>query len=1002
MKKIYRFFFPALLWERIIYCIVIIIVSDIHFIYAGNSEINISPKYGHHGPVLAVAFSPRGNTFVSGGTDKSIKIWSFPDKHLIKTLYGHSGHVNSLAFSPDGEILVSAGSDGTIIVWSNNYIIHTFKAHKGAIKSIAVSPNGEYLASAGIDSVIKVWSLRTFSLVKVFNGHQNTVSSVVFSPDGEKMVSGGYDNSVRIWPLFKPDDPITIEGHSDKVLCVSFSPDGSCIASSSCDNTVKLWNPMTGQFVRKIRTGMQINYCCRFSPDSKKLFIGNNLGEIRPIYLQSTNDFIPVYSAHSSFVMSMDVSSDGSYLISGGWDGKIFIWKTPQSPLVDSIVENCSSFFSITSTYNPITSLLAAADGSEKFFIFSLKSGKLYKTVYTAGKCYAVSFSGNGNILAAGYGRKVKLFEPQTGRLVAVSSRGHSDVLRSIAFSPNNSMIATLCGDNTILVHLVSNGKTIARLRKRFQAESFTSMTFVPQNGDLIISGSNNGNIRVWTINNQKNIQTIFDSTLSCGITSVAFTPSGAYYAVSASDGAIQVRSFPDHSLLCQLNDNHEGISSLCYSSDNSLLASLDYNGNITIRSATDYSIVSVLPADQHTKKSVIFAGNTTGLLISGGNNRSLRYHSVKDSAWLLTTYLFNDSDYICYNREGYFTASENVRNNLFRYIDCLSSDSVCRILEVPSGYYKPETIVEMLDTINKNTFKGPGMTTFSSRPVVRTGKKYAIVVGIAEYKYLSGNEYRTELSNLKYSAKDAEAFRNFFNDVLRSGGGWDIRFLTNEKATTVALDNELTTILTRAEPEDLIYIFFSGHARSHPLQPGEVYLLTYDFQPDNYRSGFSYKLFMNLISESRAGHVVAFIDACKSGMIGFKGGVGEAYFNQDDFFGKIGKMPENKIIFTSASGSQVSWEDDEFRMGTFTYYLIEGLKGCAEEDSADINHVNLGELFDYVKKNVEQRTRSRSLQTPDLRDWIGSPEMMLPLAKRIKGYTGCYNKLKTRVNVSR
>ncbi|EPS40903.1 hypothetical protein H072_5217 [Dactylellina haptotyla CBS 200.50] len=67
-----------------------------------------------------IEMGDRGKYFITGGFDKTVKIFSADDWALVKSLPGHSGNVLSVDVSKDSNFILSSGHDRTCKLWARD------------------------------------------------------------------------------------------------------------------------------------------------------------------------------------------------------------------------------------------------------------------------------------------------------------------------------------------------------------------------------------------------------------------------------------------------------------------------------------------------------------------------------------------------------------------------------------------------------------------------------------------------------------------------------------------------------------------------------------------------------------------------------------------------------------------------------------------------------------------------------------------------------------------
>ncbi|KAF4671476.1 hypothetical protein FOL47_001528 [Perkinsus chesapeaki] len=173
---------------------------------------------GHSNWVLTCAFSSDARSAVSGGEDRTVRVWDIETRNSLACLYENSLSVRCVTFSPVTPQLVgAAGDDGSINFWdirlpTGKQLVQRYSpAHdRGSVLSLALRPdNGHVLASGGRQGDIRLWDLREGRRIAcVAQGRAEEAPArlppVRWCQDAEgryELIVGSADGQVYIWDI---------------------------------------------------------------------------------------------------------------------------------------------------------------------------------------------------------------------------------------------------------------------------------------------------------------------------------------------------------------------------------------------------------------------------------------------------------------------------------------------------------------------------------------------------------------------------------------------------------------------------------------------------------------------------------------------------------------------------------------------------------------------------------------------------------------------------------
>lgn len=295
------------------------------------SQKNLEPLYtlsGHIGKVSSVAIDPEGKLVVSGGMDKTIRIWQLKNGELLRTLNGHSAEVSSVAISPDGKYLASSSlycPKSNVKVWNlqNGRLLHSRLGHKKSVKFVTFDRESKLLVTGG--NKVKLWNVESGIRLKTL-WHSCPVNTAMMSWDGELLICGGEDGKIKFWHWQTGELIYSINADHYPITALKVTDNREYLITGDTQGLIKIWHIPTGKLERSLQGHSQDINTLLFAHQGKCLISASNDGTIN-IWQWQIGDLLHSLTSHCDGVNSIDISANQKYLVSGSSDQTLKVWQ---------------------------------------------------------------------------------------------------------------------------------------------------------------------------------------------------------------------------------------------------------------------------------------------------------------------------------------------------------------------------------------------------------------------------------------------------------------------------------------------------------------------------------------------------------------------------------------------------------------------------------------------------------------------------------------------------
>ncbi len=476
-------------------------------------------------PCTALAFTSDAG-LLSGDADGAVALWDTASG--ARTALGALGEaVRVVGAARGGGRLIAGGGAGAVRLWSATGAPITDLRLPGAV--LAVSPVAPLVLLAAPRGAL-LWDLLRGRALATLAGHGRDVTCAGFAPDGGLVATGSADRTVRIWSLAGGPALLVLRGHGDRLATLGFAG-GARLASVSDDGSLRLWDAQarhdlaelprvpglstallspdggrvltasthgiatlsdlsSRQALRTLVQGPAIR-AAAFAADGRR-FATVGDGGLGRIWSAQDGRLLTSIAAPPPALAAACFSPDGGALLTGGADGALRVWAVEDGRPLAMAVDQAGALAAVA--WSPDGRLLVAAGADGALRVRRAVDLAVVLQFFAPGPVAAVRFSPDGQLLAAASGNLVQTWAVADGAPRALM-RGHSDAVRSVAFSADGAHLLSASADGTARIWDASSGRVLLVLREH--REGVVAAEF---SSDLrqVLSADAEGRVLLW------------------------------------------------------------------------------------------------------------------------------------------------------------------------------------------------------------------------------------------------------------------------------------------------------------------------------------------------------------------------------------------------------------------------------------------------------------------------------------------------------------------------
>jgi WD40 repeat protein len=465
-----------------------------------GKEVQVFPD--HTAAVRALAFAVDNRTLLSASADKTARL---SDVGVLAVLEAHTGGVSSVALHSNGTQAITGGVDKTVKLWdlTKGTVVKTFGPLADAVSAVAFSRDYTQIGAAA-GKVVTVWNLADGKEALTLT-HPAAVTSLSFNSDKTRIVTGGADNLARVWDTVTGKE-LQAYPHAGLVSGVAFHPNQPFVVTASADKTVTVQAVTATRVVAA--SAQPLRAVTVIPAQTHVLAAGDDKNAI--LWNLNTGAKERTFEGATGALNAVAASKNGALVATGGADATVRVYTYADAKLVGQFKATAAVR---SLAFSPNNQTLAAACDDKSILTWTV--------VYNPGQPAPADFgrpaqgftddggaidlvfaADNATMFSAGADKTIKQWKVASE--VPTKSFQHPREVDAVAFDLKGERLATGCHDGNVRIFDVAKGTVLKDIKAHAPHPAPSTETnpvyCVAWNpaGTQVISGSTDFSLKLW------------------------------------------------------------------------------------------------------------------------------------------------------------------------------------------------------------------------------------------------------------------------------------------------------------------------------------------------------------------------------------------------------------------------------------------------------------------------------------------------------------------------